>query len=154
MWVCSDDQYHHHGPFADDVRSGPPPPHTPAWPGGRSTRKSGGRRGRGARWSSNERRGGGGSVGEVDDWLPVGGDEEVVLRLGDLASKSICRSTLALPSECGRAYMLLGRRSLSLGGEEGCGKGVVGRSDPGRKGLLARSGGSGPLGIPEEEGDT
>ena len=77
-----------------------------------------------------------------------------MLRLGDLASKSICRSTLALPSECGRAYTLLGRLNLSPGGEEGCGKGVVGRSDPGRKGLLARSGGSGPLGIPEEEGDT
>ena len=77
-----------------------------------------------------------------------------MLRLGDLASKSICRSTLALPSECGRAYTLLGRLNLSLGGEEGCGKGVVGRSDPGRKGLLARSDGSGPLGIPEEEGDT
>ena len=75
--------------------------------------------------------GGGDSVGEVDDRLPVGGDEEVVLRLGDLASKSICRNTLALPSECGRAYMLLRRRGLSLGGVEGCGKGGVGRSAPG-----------------------
>jgi len=98
--------------------------------------------------------GGGDSVSEVDDRLLVGGDEEVVLRLGDLASKSICRSMLAFPSEGGRAYTLLGRCSLSLSGEEGCCKGGVGRSDPGGKGLLARSGGSGPLGIPEEEGDT
>jgi len=72
----------------------------------------------------------GGVLGEWDDGLLTRG-EEVVLRLGDPASKSIGGGALALPSEDSRMDPLLSRRSLELGGEEGCGEGSVGRCSSG-----------------------
>ena len=106
-------------------------------------------------------------LGEGDDGLLAEGEEDVVLRLGYSASKSVGRGALALPSEGGRADPLLTCRSLGLGGEEGRGESSVGlvptegggvvrrirgrhpelRNGGGgsRKGLLARSN-SGPVG--------
>ena len=53
---------------------------------------------------------------------------------------SVGRGVLALPNEGSRAGPLLSRRSLGLGGEEGRGESVVGRSSSGGVRLPAEGG--------------
>ena len=62
-------------------------------------------------------------------------------RDGDPTSESVGGGALALPSEGSRADPLLSRRSLRLGGEEGRGESVVGRSSFGGDRLPAEGGG-------------
>jgi hypothetical protein len=74
--------------------------------------------------------GDGDGVGEVDDGWPVGGDEEVVLRLGDTASKDIRCSVLAFPRQDGHADTFLCGCGLRSGGMEGGSKGGVRSGHP------------------------
>ena len=76
-------------------------------------------------------------LGEGDDER----DKEVGLLCGDPTSESVGRGALALPSEGSRVGPLLSRRSLGLGGEEGRGESVVGRSSSGGDRLPAKGGG-------------
>lgn len=105
-----------------------------------------GRQGRGSRWSSHERDGGGrgakrerggSGVGEVDDGLRTGVDE-VVFHLRNPASESDRVSALALPSKGGRVDPLLSRQRLGLHRKEGSNQGGISRSGPVRDDLLIR----------------
>jgi hypothetical protein len=76
------------------------------------------------------------------DTLPRRGVEEV-LRLGDLASKSVSSGPLMLPGEGSHTHTLLGGGCRCLGVRQGCSEGVVGGGDGGGTRHLAPEEGGG-----------
>jgi hypothetical protein len=77
------------------------------------------------------------------DVLPRRGVEEV-LRLGDLASKSVSGGPPVLPGEGNHTHALLGGGCRCLGVRQGCSEGVVGGGDRGgTRHLTPEEGGGG-----------